>query len=151
MRLPSVCFSTRGLKTLIRQPQRTAETTLEALDDKNLLAQLAPLNLLLRSQGLETENLLQRRLTVFDLSAFQDVRSRAAFVIRIGSQVFQYQQGVKKATPNDVKPVRVWVEEASTLLHAKPQLTTLLQEARKLGIQATFITQLHSEVPEYVA
>ena len=125
---------------------------LEKLEDLNLKAQIYPFLLLLRSDGIDIDILFQNKLLVFNLSAFQDPKSRAAFVILIGSQIFQYQQTLLlDKHPNEVSAVRVWIEEASVIKGAKPQLTSLFQEARKFHYSATYITQVRSDVPEFVS
>jgi hypothetical protein len=128
----------------------TVRKKFEQVGQPNLVAQLAPINLLLRSPGSDMSALLSSRITILDVSAFQDPRTRAALAIFTCSQVFQHQMQQWKSASSQLHPIRIWIEEASTLRHAHPLLKVVFQQARKFRLSAAFVTQLESEVPEYV-
>ncbi|MES9900587.1 MAG: DUF87 domain-containing protein [Sedimenticola sp.] len=120
---------------------------LEAVDDASLQAQIRPFLLLLRSKGFKLDKLLRRPLVTFDLSSFQDKRSRAAFVILTNSRLYQYQ----RTRQGKEKRLRIWIEEATTVRNAESQLTTLFQEGRKFGLSTVYITQLLNDTPPFVS
>ena len=125
---------------------------LERIDDENTKSQIYPFLLLLRSDGESLTQHLNNKLTVFDLSAFQDPRSRAAFVILTTSQLFHHQrQQFKKQGANNFGAIRLWFEEASTIKGAKEQLTTLFQQARKFKLISVYITQVLLDIPTFIS
>ena len=124
-------------------------SALDRLADTNLAAQLKPFQLLLRSDGVDVELLLDHRLVVFDLSAFRS-DSRVMYVVLLGALLFEYQQQRSKSLQATRKSIHFVVDEGAVLTAAKPVLSRLLQEGRKFEFSSTFITQLDTDVPDYI-
>lgn len=124
---------------------------LEKIEDHNTRSQIYPFILLLRSDGQTIDEYLQNNLTVFDLSAYQDPRSRAAFVIFTTAQLFHYQeQNFKHLGPENFNSIRLWIEEATTVKEAKQLFSVLFQESRKFKLFGAYITQVLSDIPVYI-
>lgn len=114
-------------------------------------SQVYPFLLLLRSDGESLSDYLDNQMTVFDLSAFQDFRSRAAFVVLTTSQLFHHQsQQFKEHGANNFGSIRLWFEEASTIKGAKTQLLMLFQQARKFKLASVYITQVLLDIPTFI-
>lgn len=124
---------------------------LEKIEDHNTRSQIYPFILLLRSDGQSIDEYLQNNLTVFDLSAYQDPRSRAAFVIFTTAQLFHYQeQNFKHLGPENFNAIRLWIEEATTVKEAKQLFSVLFQESRKFKLFGAYITQVLTDIPVYI-
>ncbi|MEJ2911841.1 hypothetical protein [Pseudoalteromonas sp. C12FD-1] len=125
---------------------------LEKIEDHNTKSQIYPFILLLRSDGQDIETYLSNNLTVFDLSAYQDPRSRAAFVIFTTAQLFHHQrQQFYRFGKDNFNSIRIWIEEATTVKEAKQLLSVLFEQARKFKLFGTYITQVLSDIPTYIS
>lgn len=125
---------------------------LEKIEDHNTKSQIYPFMLLLRSEGQDIEAFLNNNLTVFDLSAYQDPRSRAAFVIFTTAQLFHHQRHLfYRLGKDNFNAIRIWIEEAKTVKEAKQLLSVLFEQARKFKLFGTYITQVLSDIPTYIS
>lgn len=124
---------------------------IRAIKDARLKAQLMPLLLLLRSDCDALDALLVRRMVRFDLSAFAgEPRALATFLILVLSRLFRHQKLLAQEG-RQLTEIQYWVEEAATVRNAEAQLSALFRQGRKFLLQLHYITQMHEDVPAFVA